>query len=236
MTESANSEPTSPEPGSSEPGSSGPGPRPTPEMLLSDAERLHALTVLGDHYAAGRLDDSEFHTRSGEVAAARTLSALAPSFADLPGGPPLRLVDGQIVQSATAGEGAGAGGVALSSSGSSPTSGGVPAHRDVDAELAELRKRGKMIESLDGVVVGMTLVAFLILQFVVGWSFAWIVWPSLVLTLGVPRLILRYNDADEETYEKLKKADQKAREDRLRAANDRIRELGDGREGRDGRA
>src|SRR5699024_9836897 len=113
---------------------------------------------------------------------------------------------------------------------SPPTAGGVPAHRDVDAELAELRKRGKTIEALDGVVVGVTLVAFLILQFVVGWGFAWIVWPSLALTLGIPRLVLRYDDDDEKTYEKLKKADQKAREERLRAANDRIRELGDGRE------
>lgn len=211
-------------------------PNEPPDMLLSDAERLHALTALGSHYAEGRIDDSEFHARSGDVAAARTLSAVAPAFADLPGGSPLRLVDGHIVRSDTAAEGVDGRGVALSSSsGSSPTSsspppGGVPAHRDVDAELAELRRRGKMVESLDGVVVGMTLVAFLILQFVVGWSFAWIVWPSLALTLGVPRLILRYNDDDEKTYEKLKKADQKAREDRLRAANDRIRELGDGRE------
>ena len=167
------------------------------------------------------------------MAAARTLSAVDASFADLPGGTPLRLVDGVIVRSATA-DGTGAGGVALSSSGVSGgrATAGVPAHREVDAELAELRKRGKTIESLDSVVVGVTLVAFLILQFVVGWSFAWNVWPSLALTLGVPRLILRYNDADEETYEKLKKADQKARENRLRAANDRIRELGDGRENR----
>ena len=120
-----------------------------------------------------------------------------------------------------------------SSSGSSPTAAGVPAPRDVDAELVDLRKRGRTVESLNSVVVGVTLVTFLILQFVVGWDFAWIVWPSLALTLGIPRLILRYNDADEKTYEKLKKADQKAREDRLRAANDRIRELGDGRDGRD---
>ncbi|HJC59872.1 MAG TPA: DUF1707 domain-containing protein [Candidatus Dietzia intestinigallinarum] len=207
MTEPSNADQAGPEPGS------------TPEMLLSDAERLHALTVLGDHFAAGRLDDSEFHARSGEVAAARTLSALAPSFADLPGGSPLQLVDGRIVQSPAA-----------DVPDSPPATGGVPAHRDVDAELAELRKRGKTIEALDGVVVGVTLVAFLILQFVVGWGFAWIVWPSLALTLGIPRLVLRYDDDDEKTYEKLKKADQKAREERLRAANDRIRELGDGRE------
>ena len=217
-------EPSSPDP-------TGPESVPAPDLLLSDAERLHALTALGDHYAAGRLDDSEFHARSGDVAAARTLRQLRGSFSDLPGGMPLTSVDGMIVQSAIAADGVGAGGVGASSSGASPSQ--VPAHRDVDAELAELRKRGKTIEALDGVVVGVTLVAFLILQFAVGWNFAWIVWPSLALTLGIPRLILRYNDDDEATYEKLKKADQKAREDRLRAANDRIRELGDGREGRD---
>ena len=217
-------EPSSPDP-------TGPEPAPARDLLLSDVERLHALTALGDHYAAGRLDDSEFHARSGDVAAARTLSQLRGSFHDLPGGMPLTSVDGMIVQSAIAADGVGAGGVGASSSGASSSP--VPAHRDVDAELAELRKRGKTIEALDGVVVGVTLVAFLILQFVVGWNFAWIVWPSLALTLGIPRLILRYNDDDEATYEKLKKADQKAREDRLRAANDRIRELGDGREGRD---
>lgn len=205
------------------------------DLLLSDAERLHALTSLGDHYAAGRLDDPEFHGRSGDVAAARTLGQLHGSFRDLPGGTPLTSVDGVIVQSATAG-----GGEMVVSSSDSPVAGapaaatgGVPAQREVDAELAELRKRGKIIESLDSVVVGVTLVAFLILQFVVGWDFAWIVWPSLALTLGLPRLILRFNDADEETYEKIKEADQKAREDRLRAASDRIRELGDGREPRD---
>ena len=88
------------------------------DLLLSDAERLHALTVLGDHYASGRLDDSQFHARSGDVAAARTLAQLRDSFADLPGGTPLTSVDCMIVQSATAGGGE----VALSSSSPSSTS------------------------------------------------------------------------------------------------------------------
>lgn len=206
---------------------------PEPDLLLSDAERLHALTALGDHFAAGRMSPTEFHDRSGEVAAARTLSQLAPSFKDLPGGVPLQLVDGQIVQAAIAGGGELVPMSSSSSSSSTSTTGGAPAHRAVDAELAELRKRGKTIESLDSVVVGVTLVSFLILQFVVGWDFAWIVWPSLALTLGLPRLILRYNDEDEATYEKIKKSDQKARDERLRAANDRIRELGDGRDSND---
>ncbi|MBB1020411.1 DUF1707 domain-containing protein [Dietzia sp. E1] len=204
------------------------------DLLLSDAERLHALTVLGDHYASGRLDDSQFHARSGDVAAARTLGQLRDSFADLPGGTPLTSVDGMIVQSATAGGGE----VALSSSSPSslvpaPTGARTPATRDADADLEDLRRRGKLVESLDGVVIGLTLITFLVLQIVVDWQYAWIVWPSLVLTLGIPRLALRYTDSEEKTYEKLKKADEKAREERLRAASERIRELGDGREKHD---
>lgn len=193
------------------------------DLLLSDTERLHALTVLGDHYAAGRLDDTQFHARSGDVAAARTLRQLRGSFGDLPGGSPLTTFDGMIVQAAAAG-----GGEVVPASSSSPSL------RDTDADLEDLRRRGKLVESMDGVVFGLTLVAFLVLQIVVGWSYAWIVWPSLALTLGIPRLLLRYTDSDEEVYEQIKESDQQAREERLNAANERIRELGDGRE-KDGR-
>ncbi|MBB1050698.1 DUF1707 domain-containing protein [Dietzia sp. CW19] len=192
------------------------------DLLLSDSERLHALTALGDHYAAGRLDDPEFHSRSGDIAAARTLGQLRGSFSDLPGGMPLTSVDGMIVQSATA-----AGGELVR------TSSSAPAASDPDRELQDLRKRGKTVETLDGLVLGATLVAFLVLQFVVGWDYAWIVWPSLVLTLGVPRAILQFTDSDEELYEELKESDDEARKERLRAATERIRELGDGRETRD---
>lgn len=220
MTEPVNPDPTHPDPAGH-------------DFLLSDAERLHALTSLGDHFAAGRLGPSEFHDRSGEVAAARTLSQVEQSFRDLPGGVPLRLVDGRIVQSAIAGGGESVQGSSLSSTRPSTSStGGSPDHPGVDAELASLRRRGKAVESMHGVVVGLTLVAFLVLQFVVGWDHAWIVWPSLALTLALPRLIMRFDDSDEKTYKQIKNADQKAREARLREANDRIRELGDGRENR----
>jgi hypothetical protein len=189
------------------------------DLLLSDTERLHALTALGDHYAAGRLDDPEFHSRSGDVAAARTLGEIRGSFRDLPSGVPLRSVDGQIVQDAST-----TGGELV------PASSSSPAISDPDRELDDLRRRGRTVETLDGVVLGATLVAFLVLQFVVGWDYAWIVWPSLALTLGVPRAILRYTDSDEELYDELKESDDAARKERLRAATERIRELGDGRE------
>ena len=207
-------------------------------LLLSDSERLHALTCLGDHYAAGRLDDSEFHARSGEVASARTLGQLRGPFSDLPGGTPLTSVDGVIVQSAIAGgTTAGSGMEVASTSAVAPMGGGASGGtgavaRGTDADLEDLRKRGKLVESLDGMVIGLTLITFLVLQIIVDWQYAWMVWPSLVLTLGIPRLLLRYNDSDEKTYEQLKKDDEKARAERLRAANNRIRELGDGRENR----
>ena len=154
-------------------------------------------------------------------------------------GTPLTSVDGMIVQSATATGGELEVSSSASSSSSStssalspgpPTGAGAPATRGTDADLEDLRRRGKLVESLDGVVIGLTLITFLVLQIIVDWQYAWMVWPSLVLTLGLPRLVLRYTDSDEKTYEKLKKADEKAREERLRAATERIRELGDGRE------
>ena len=83
---------------------------------------------------------------------------------------------------------------------------------------------------MDGIVIGVTLVSFLILQFVVGWQFAWIVWPALALTMSIPRAIMRFSDSDEELYDELKGEDEKARKARLKAADQRIRELGDGRE------
>ncbi|MFC8042172.1 DUF1707 domain-containing protein [Nocardia sp. NPDC057353] len=184
------------------------------DIRLSDEERLHALNVLGEHYAAGRLDGDEFYERSGAIAAGRTLGALHESFRGLPGGVPLRAADGAIERVGAAQQ------AALAKQEESPA-----------AELESLRHRGKVVETIDGVVLGLTLVVFLVLQFPVGWSWAWLVWPSLVLTLSVPRLIYHFGDEDEEMYEKLKKADAKSRRKRLEQADARIRELEGKRDG-----
>jgi len=183
------------------------------DLLLSDDERLHALNVLGDHYAAGRLDSSEFYERSGAVASARTLGAIRESFLGLPGGLPLEQVDGYVRKVSD--------GAAPAVRDSAPT---APATTP-EAELLSLRSRGNLVESIDWLIVGVTLVTFLVLQIVVDWDYAWIVWPSLVVTLSVPRMILKYSDDDEKTYERLKKSDEKARRDRLEQAAQRIREL-----------
>lgn len=188
------------------------------ELLLSDDERLHALNVLGEHYAAGRLDSSEFYDRSGWVAQARTLGSTQPAFAGLPGGVPLEVVDGHIR--------------VIDRSGGAPATlpNKDPVPVDAGTELASLRKRGSAVESLDWIIIGITLMTFLVLQMVVGWDYAWVVWPSLIVTLSVPRMILGFSDEDEEIYDELKESEAGARKARLREAADRIRELesGDG--------
>ncbi len=186
------------------------------DLRLSDDERMHALNVIGEHYAAGRLDASEFYDRSEAIASARTLDAMRDSFRGLPGGLPLAVTEGHVRKLSVGGdiESAGAGRPVAS-----------PGTRSDESDLSALRKRGGLIESLDGVIFGVTLVAFLVLQLIVDWDYAWIVWPSLIVTLSVPRMILKYSDADEEIYEELKEEEAKSRKKRLREAAERIQEL-----------
>ncbi|NKY31991.1 DUF1707 domain-containing protein [Nocardia speluncae] len=184
---------------------------PSDDLRLGDTDRLHALNVLAEHYAAGRLSTEEFYDRSGEVAVARTLEAAGEPFRGLPGGVPLENVDGRVHTVAP---------------GSEPIP-AVPA-APAEVELTTLRSRGALVESLDWLIIGATLVTFLVLQLVVDWDYAWLVWPSLIVTLSIPRVALRFSDADEEIYEELKESDAAARKKRLRKAAERIRQLESG--------
>ncbi|OYD69141.1 DUF1707 SHOCT-like domain-containing protein [Rhodococcus sp. OK302] len=56
-----------------------------PDIRIGTTEREQALSLLSEHFAAGRLTVSEFDERSGIVTAATTRSELVPVFADLPG-------------------------------------------------------------------------------------------------------------------------------------------------------
>lgn len=200
----------------------------TGRLRLSDNDRIHAMSALGTHFADGRLDDAEFNDRSASVAAAKTLGELRPLFDDLPGGLPFAS-DGRAV--AVPGQDA-----AMLSETSRELD--AAASDPEAAELESLRKRGSMIQALDGTIVGVTLVTFLLLQFVFHVSYAWVVWPSLVVTLSVPRMLLKYSDEDEELFEEIKEADQETRKERLRRAAERMHELEpreeDGRDRRDG--
>ncbi|CAN5441058.1 hypothetical protein BH10ACT8_BH10ACT8_09890 [soil metagenome] len=53
---------------------------------IGSAERDAALTALGDHMRAGRLDPAEYSERAERVAVARFSDDLVPLFADLPAG------------------------------------------------------------------------------------------------------------------------------------------------------
>jgi hypothetical protein len=54
------------------------------DVRIGHAERERAATLLGEHFAAGRLDMAEFDERIQRVYAARTAGELEPLFADLP--------------------------------------------------------------------------------------------------------------------------------------------------------
>ncbi|MFC6089477.1 DUF1707 SHOCT-like domain-containing protein [Saccharothrix lopnurensis] len=54
------------------------------EIRIGDAEREHALELLGAHLGQGRLTVDEFGERSARVATARTRGDLLVLFADLP--------------------------------------------------------------------------------------------------------------------------------------------------------
>jgi hypothetical protein len=205
--------------------------RSSDRLRLSDADRIHALKVLGGHYADGRLDDSEFNERSAGVADARTMGDLRGFFDDLPDGVPFDS-SGRAV--AVEGQDA----PAAASSSSAAASASVELDRAADPEAAEvesLRKRGELIQSIDAVILGVTLVSFLVMQFVFHWSFAWVVWPSLVVTLSIPRMILKYSDEDEELYEEIKETEQETRKKRLRRAAERMQELEPGEDRKDDR-
>ncbi|SEL47787.1 protein of unknown function [Rhodococcus maanshanensis] len=182
------------------------------DLLLSDDERMHALNVVSEHYAAGRLDTTEFYDRSEVIASARTLDVMRGAFRGLPGGVPLEQVDGRLRKIPVGEDNPAAIASRTTSTGA-------------DAELSSLRRRGGLIDSLDGVIFGVTLVTFLVLQVVVDWDYAWVVWPSLLITLSLPRMILRFSDADEEIYGELKDAEAKSRKKRLQEATERILEL-----------
>jgi hypothetical protein len=72
---------------------SGPGDARLPSLAagqrIGDAERERAATALSEHFAAGRLDRSEFDVRLDAAYAALTSADLQPLFADLPGPTPL---------------------------------------------------------------------------------------------------------------------------------------------------
>ncbi|AGF71850.1 DUF1707 SHOCT-like domain-containing protein [Corynebacterium halotolerans] len=183
-------------------------------LRLSDSDRIHALQALSTHYTDGRLDDGEFDERTRAATTARTVGELRPLFSDLPGGLPFR-ADPEGFQ-------------ALLPVTPQEPGRAVSAHDAELREMQQIRNRGRKVENMDGAIFGVTLLVFLILQFAVGVNWAWMVWPSLVVTMSLPRLIYRFSDSDQKTYAELKEIEEKNRKARVEHAAKRMRELEDG--------
>jgi hypothetical protein len=63
----------------------------SPDLLrVGDTERQQAVAALGEHYAAGRLDQDEYDTRVQSAYGSRTRVDLRGLFADLPEPAPFR--------------------------------------------------------------------------------------------------------------------------------------------------
>lgn len=180
-------------------------------LRLSDSDRIHALQALSTHYADGRLDNVEFDDRTRVVTTARTVGDLRPLFADLPGGLPFQ-ADPEGFQ-------------ALVPVTPQDPGRAVSAHDAEVREMQQIKNRGRKVESMDGAIFGVTLLVFLILQFAVGVSWAWMVWPTLFVTMSLPRLIYRFSDSDQKTYDELKEVEEKNRKARVEHAAKRMREL-----------
>ena len=58
-------------------------------VRIGDSERDQAVSLLGDHFAAGRLNREELDERIDQAMQARFSTELGPLFADLPGSEPM---------------------------------------------------------------------------------------------------------------------------------------------------
>ena len=77
-------------PGPRPPEPRSPQPLPADLLRVGDAERQQAVTALGEHYAAGRLEQDEYDTRIQTAYAAKTRVDLQGLFGDLPEPVPFR--------------------------------------------------------------------------------------------------------------------------------------------------
>ena len=65
---------------------------PTKRLRIGDAERDQAVSLLSEHFVAGRLTQAEFEERSEQATRSRYTDDLEPLFDDLPASTELQLV------------------------------------------------------------------------------------------------------------------------------------------------
>ena len=107
---------------------------------------------------------------------------------------------------------------------------------DVDPEakeLEKLKKKGKIINLIDGLNGTVSLAAFFLLMFVFNVSYAWLVFLAVPAIGAGARLLLRFDESEEDAYDKYQELAQKQRAQRLEQAAFKMQELENrNREGR----
>lgn len=173
------------------------------ELRLGDSDRNAAIDSLSSHYVEGRLSLEEFDERSSGVMKALTFGELDPLFEGLPGGVPL-VPDtaGHPVAKAVA----------------------VPAE-DPERDLAELARKGKVMDKVDGIAFTLAAVFFFASIFFLHVPHAWLAWLAAFAVSLIGRAIVGFDDKDEEVWEEIKEKETAERSERLKIALERRREL-----------
>ena len=169
-------------------GTNGPG---SGDVRIGHAERQKAADDLAEHFAAGRLEQSEFEERTGAAWQAKTVAELTPLFFDLPGGS----LDGFLTSQAASGAERSSRAPAVSEQEAS----GEAASADGQEESEGM---SKALTILMGIFPILMVLAFFLLR-AVGVEQAWLVFlliPIFYITTGV--LISGDDDDDEEEDEK----------------------------------
>lgn len=187
-----------------------PSPEPSPDsahIRVGDRERSHVLELLSAHFADGYIDINEFEERTGQAAVARTRGDLDVLLKDLPSGNSLAPIpnlapDAQQRETAQ-----------------------PPVKRDADRELESLVKRGKRVEQFDSAIWSVAMILFFVFMIFTSWSYFW-VFPIVAVGGSIAiRSFYQLDDEEEEIFQEINEKETSERNERLRQAAKRRREL-----------
>lgn len=147
------------------------------EVRIGHDERQRASDDLAEHFAAGRLEQSEFEERTDAVWQAKTLAELQPLFFDLPGGS----LNGYLTSQAASG--------AERSSRAPATRAATPTGDSETGASTGPSAGSKVLQILMGTFPIFMLILFIVLRSV-GFEMAWLVFlfiPIFYVAVGVLR-------------------------------------------------
>lgn len=171
-------------------------------LRLGDSDRNAAIDALSGHYVEGRLTLEEFDERSSGVMSALTFGALDPYFEGLPGGVPIQPGAPGGVRGSTA-----------------------VAPAEAERDLAELSRKGRVMDKVDGVAFTLAAVFFFTNLFIFHLPYGWLAWLAALGVSLVGRAIVDFDDKDEEVWEEVKEKESQERAERLKIALERRRAL-----------